>query len=94
MTQADRHHKHRQVANQKVALATLASEPKFSAAVISIINTTTMMLPRVLCRHRDLFISFGSSRSLPMLSMMLNTANRFALMAEAVASKAPMTTIT
>jgi glutaminase len=64
------------------------------SAVISIINTTTMMLPQVLCRHRDLFISFGSSRSLPMLSMMLNTANRFALMAEAVASKAPMTTIT
>ncbi len=46
MTQADRHHKHRQIADQKVALATLASEPKFSAAVISIINTTTMMLPR------------------------------------------------
>lgn len=45
MTQADRHHKHRQIADQKVALATLASEPKFSAAVISIINTTTMMLP-------------------------------------------------
>ncbi len=62
MTQADRHHKHRQIADQKVALATLASEPKFSAAVISIINTTTIMLPRVLCRHRDLFISFGSSR--------------------------------
>ncbi len=52
MTQADRHHKHRQIADQKVALATLASEPKFSAAVISIINTTTMMLPRTLPPQR------------------------------------------
>lgn len=46
MTQTDCHNENGEVADQKVALATLASEPGLSAAVISMINTTTMMLPR------------------------------------------------
>lgn len=52
MTQTDCHNENGEVADQKVALATLASEPGLSAAVISMINTTTMMLPGTLPPQR------------------------------------------
>lgn len=54
MTQANRYHENGEVADQKVALATLASEPGLSAAVISMINTTTMMLPGTLPPQRSI----------------------------------------